>query len=53
MKKNLSSLPKLLSAVASQFIWNNEYIKIDDNRICNNNVSQKNLNHIGVLFDIW
>ena len=28
--KYLSSPPKVLSAVASQFIWYNEYIKIDN-----------------------
>ena len=31
--KYLPSPPKVLSAVASQFIWYNEYIKIDNNTI--------------------
>ena len=49
--KYLSSPPKVLSAVASQFIWYNEYIKIDNNTIYNCYFSQKNLNHIGDLFE--
>ena len=48
--KFLSSLPKILSAVASQFNWYNEYIKIDNNTIYHRYFSQKNLNHIGDLF---
>ena len=49
--KYLSSPPNVLSAVASQFIWYNEYIKIDNNTIYNCYFSQKNLNHIGDLFE--
>ena len=44
--KYLSSPPNVLSAVVTQFIWHNEYIKIDNNTICNYYFSQKNLNHM-------
>ena len=40
--KYLSSILNVLSAVASQFIWYNEYIKIDINTIHNCYFSQKN-----------
>ena len=50
-RKYLSFPPKDLSAVASQFIWYNEYIKIGNNAIYYRNFSQKNLNHIGALFE--
>ena len=40
--KYLSSPPTVLSAVASQFIWYNEYIKIDNNTIYYCYFSQKN-----------
>ena len=43
-------LPNVLSALASQFIWYNEYIKIINNTICYY-FSQKNLNYIGDLFE--
>ena len=46
----ISSSPKVLSAVASQFVWYNEYRKIDNNTIYCRYFSQKNLNHIGDLF---
>ena len=48
--KYLTSSPKVLSAVTSQLIWYNEYIKIDNNTI-SYFFSQKNLNHIGDLFE--
>ena len=50
-EKYLSSPPKFLSTVASQFIWYCEYIKIDNKTIiyyCY--FSQNNLNHIGDHF---
>ena len=47
----LSSPPKVLSAVDPQFIWYNEYIKIDNYTIYNCYFSQKDLNHIGDLFE--
>ena len=49
--KYLSSPPKVLSVVASQFIWYNEYIEIDNNTIYYWYYSQKKLNHIGDLFE--
>ena len=49
--KYLPSPPKVLSAVASQFIWYNEYIKIDNNTIYHCYFSQKSLNNIGDLFE--
>ena len=42
---------KVLLAVASQLIWYNEYIKVDNNTIYYCYFSQKNLNHIGDLFE--
>ena len=42
---------RVLSAVPSQFIWYNEYIKNDNNTIYHCYFSQKNLNHIGDLFE--
>ena len=50
-KLYLSSPPKVLSAVASQFIWYNEYIKFDNNTIYTCYFSHKNLNQIGGLFE--
>ena len=50
-RKYLSSPPKVLSAVASQLIWYNEYVKIDNNAIYECCFSQKSLNHIGDLFE--
>ena len=49
--KYLSSPQKVLSAPASQFIWYNEDIKIDNNTIYHCYFSQKNLNHIDDLFE--
>ena len=43
--------PNVLSAVASQFIWYNKYIKIDNNTIYNCYFSQKILNHTGDCFE--
>ena len=53
MGKLLSSHPHVLSVVASQFIWCNEYTKSVNNTIYNRYFSQKNpLNHIGDFFEI-
>ena len=49
--KYLSSSPKVLSAVACQFIWYNEYIKICNNTICYCYFAKKNLNHVSGLFE--
>ena len=48
-EKYLSSPPNVLSAAASQFIWYNAYIKIDNNTIYNCYFSRKNL-IISVIF---
>ena len=42
--KYLSSLPKVLSAVASQFIWYNKCIKIDNDTIYNCNIGDLIIN---------
>ena len=49
--KYLSSPPKVLSAVISQFIWYNEYIKIDNNTIYNCYFSQKTLIISAIFFE--
>ena len=49
--KYLCSPQKVLSAVAFQFICYNEYIKTDNNTTYHCYFSQKNLNHIGDLFE--
>ena len=51
MGKTFIFSPKVLSTFASQFIWYNEYIKIVNNTIYYCYFSQKNLNHIGDLFE--
>ena len=50
-RKSFCSPPKVLSVVASQFILCNEYIKIDNDTIYYCYFSQKNLTHIGDLFE--
>ena len=47
----LSYSLSVLSAVVSQFICYNEYMKIDNNAIYYRYFSQKNLNHNGDLFE--
>ena len=49
--KYLSSPSNVLSAVVSQIIWYNEYIKTDNNTIYKCHFSQKSLNRIGDLFE--
>ena len=49
--KYLSSPSKVLSAVASQFIWYNQYIKTNNNTTYYYFLSLKNLNHIDDLFE--
>ena len=50
-EKYLSSPTKFLSVVASQFIWYNKYIKIGNKTIYCYYFSQKNLNHVGDIFE--
>ena len=49
-EKNFSSLPSLPSSVASQCLWHNKYIKIDDKTIFSSSLSAKGINFIGQLF---
>ena len=50
MGKNFSSLPSLPSSVASQCLWHNKYIKIDNKTIFSFSLSAKGINFIGQLF---
>ena len=45
-----SSLPSLPSSVASQCLWHNKYIKIDDKTIFSSSLSAKGINFVGKLF---
>ena len=45
-----SSLPSLPSSVASQCLWHNKYIKIDNKTIFSFSLSAKGINFIGQLF---
>ena len=49
-EKNFSSLPSLPSSVASQCLWHNKYIKIDDKTIFSSSLSAKGINFVGQLF---
>ena len=49
-KKDFSSLPSLPSSVASQCLWHNKYIKIDDKAIFSSSLSAKGINFVGQLF---
>ena len=50
MEKHFSSLPFLPSSVASQYLWHNKYIKIDDKTIFSSSLSAKGINFVGQLF---
>ena len=49
-EKFFSSLPSLPSSVASQCLWHNKYIKIDDKTIFTSSLSAKGINFVGQLF---
>ena len=49
-EKNFSSLPSLPSSVASQCLWHNKYIKIDDKTIFSSSLSAKGIIFAGQLF---
>ena len=52
VEKYISSPQKVLLAFVSQFIWDNEYIKIENNTIYYSYFLKKTpLNHIGDLFE--
>ena len=50
MGKNFSFFPSLPSSVASQSLWHNKYIKIDDKTIFSSSLSAKGINFVGQLF---
>ena len=50
--KKISSLLSLPSSVASQCLWHNKYIKIDDKTIFSSSLSAKGINFVGQLFQI-
>ena len=49
-EKHFSSSPSLPSSVASQCLWHNKYIKIDDKIIFNSSLSPKGINFVGQFF---
>ena len=49
-EKHFSSSPSLPSSVASQCLWHNKYIKIDDKTIFSSSLSAKGINFVGQLF---
>ena len=49
-RKHFSSLPSLRSFVASQCLWLNKYIKIDDKTTFISPLSTKVINFVGQLF---
>ena len=48
--ENLSSSPSLPSAIASQVIWYNKCIKVDNKTLYNFKISRKDINYVGQLF---
>ena len=48
--ENLSSSPSLPSAIASQIIWYNKCIKVDNKTLHNFKISRKDINYVGQLF---
>ena len=48
--ENLFSSPSLLSAIASQVIWYNKCIKVDNKTLCNLKISRKDTNYDGQIF---
>ena len=49
-EKRFSSPPFVPSSVASQCLWHNKYIKIDDKTIFSSSLSAKGINFVGQLF---
>ena len=49
--KYLSSLPSLPSSIASQFLWSNKDIQIDNKCVIFSNFSKYGINFVGRLFD--
>ena len=50
-RKYLSSPPCLPSPIASQFLWLNKDIQIDNKRVIFSNFSKNGINFVGQLFD--
>ena len=50
LEKHFSSLPSLPSSIASQCLWQKNYIKIDDKTISSSALSAKRLNFVGQFF---
>ena len=48
---NLSVPPKTSSFIASQIIWYNKHILVNKRSFVNTTLSDKEINHIGQLFD--
>ena len=48
--ENLSSSPSLPLAIASQVIWYNKCIKVDNRTLYNFEISRKDINYVGQLF---
>ena len=48
--ENLSSSPSLPSAIASQVIWYNKHIKVDNKTLYNFKISRNDINYAGQLF---
>ena len=48
--ENLSSSPSLLTAIASQVIWYNRCVKVDNKTLYNFKISRKDVNYVGQLF---
>ena len=48
--ENLFSFPNLSPAIASQVIWYNKCIKVDNKTIYNFNMSRKEINYVGQLY---
>ena len=49
-EKHFSSFPSLPSSVASQCLWHNKYIKVDDKTIFSSSLSAEGIIFVGQLF---
>ena len=49
-EKHFSSSPSVPSSVASQSLWHNKHIKIDNKNIFSSSLSAKGINFVGQLF---
>ena len=51
MKQQFISTPKTLCTVASQIIWHNKHILVDERSFYNITLADKIINHVEQLFD--